>query len=67
MLAICHELISQNWHDAAFLKKYTVGYDAVRAYIFGENDSTPNGRHPSPASPPTKSANWRGASTKTAP
>ena len=41
MLAICHELISQNWHDAEFLKKYTVGYDAVRAYVFGDKDGMP--------------------------
>ena len=38
MLGICHELIRQNWHDADFLKKYTVGFEQVRAYIMGEED-----------------------------
>ena len=70
MLAICHELIRQNWHDTEFLKKYTVGYDAVRAYVFGDKDGipkTPEWAAPITGVPAEKSANWRDSSTKTAP
>jgi biotin/methionine sulfoxide reductase len=38
MLALAHTAIAQNRHDAAFLQSHCVGFDAVRAYLFGEQD-----------------------------
>lgn len=38
MLAICHTLLKNSWHDQAFLDKYTVGFDKFAAYLNGEED-----------------------------
>jgi len=38
MLGIAHELIANDKHDADFLKKYTVGFEEVQAYIMGDED-----------------------------
>ncbi|HVT67072.1 MAG TPA: molybdopterin-dependent oxidoreductase, partial [Trebonia sp.] len=36
MLGICHDLIVSGRTDAAFLNRYTVGYDRFAAYVLGE-------------------------------
>jgi biotin/methionine sulfoxide reductase len=41
MLGLAHTLIAENLHDRAFLDKYTVGFDRLRAYVMGETDGTP--------------------------
>ena len=38
MLALCHVIIDEDRHDQAFIERYTVGFDQIRSYIFGEND-----------------------------
>ncbi|WED23797.1 molybdopterin guanine dinucleotide-containing S/N-oxide reductase [Vibrio sp. JC009] len=41
MLGLAHTLLTENLHDQAFLDKYTVGFDEVKAYLLGEKDGTP--------------------------
>ena len=38
MLGIAHELVSQDKHDKAFLKKYTSGYNKFEDYLLGKSD-----------------------------
>jgi biotin/methionine sulfoxide reductase len=38
MLGIAHTLIMENLHDQAFLDRYTVGFERLRAYLTGESD-----------------------------
>ncbi|WP_108660262.1 molybdopterin-dependent oxidoreductase [Acuticoccus kandeliae] len=40
MLAIAHTLIVEGLVDQPFLDRYTVGYEALRAYILGETTGT---------------------------
>ena len=46
MLALAHELLANDWHDAAFLARYTSGWPTFRAYLSGEADG------------PSKSPGW---------
>ena len=41
MLALVHVLVVDGLADEAFLARYTVGADRVRAYVLGETDGTP--------------------------
>jgi biotin/methionine sulfoxide reductase len=41
MLALAYELHKNNWHDLAFLERYTSGWPAFRAYLVGEADGQP--------------------------
>jgi len=41
MLGLAHTLIVEQLYDRAFLNKYTVGFERLRAYITGETDGTP--------------------------
>lgn len=38
MLAIAHELLSNNWHDRSFLDRYTTGFDTFARYVTGQAD-----------------------------
>ncbi|UTW11169.1 molybdopterin guanine dinucleotide-containing S/N-oxide reductase [Marinobacterium rhizophilum] len=38
MLALAHTLLVENLHDQAFLDRYTVGFDEVKAYLVGDKD-----------------------------
>jgi biotin/methionine sulfoxide reductase len=38
MLAIAHELLSNNWHDRSFLDRYTTGFDTFARYLTGQSD-----------------------------
>ena len=38
MLGLAHTLLVEDLHDNAFLDKYTVGFDEVKAYLLGEKD-----------------------------
>lgn len=38
MLALTHAVIARGRHDRAFLETHCVGFDRVRAYLFGEQD-----------------------------
>ncbi|RCW98467.1 MULTISPECIES: molybdopterin guanine dinucleotide-containing S/N-oxide reductase [Kosakonia] len=38
MLGIAHTLVENDWQDADFLSRYTVGYDTFAAYLTGERD-----------------------------
>lgn len=38
MMGMAHLLIAEGLHDQAFLDRYTVGHEQVRAYLFGETD-----------------------------
>ena len=38
MLALAHVLLSEDLHDAAFLERYTVGFERFSAYLLGESD-----------------------------
>ncbi|WP_436644526.1 molybdopterin-dependent oxidoreductase [Microbaculum sp. FT89] len=38
MLALCFVLVSEGRHDEAFLASHTVGFEHVRAYLYGEVD-----------------------------
>ena len=40
MLGIAHTLISEGRHDSAFLERYCVGFEPLRAYVMGESDGT---------------------------
>ena len=41
MLALAHVLVTEGLHDRAFLDRYTVGADALIAYVLGEEDGVP--------------------------
>ncbi len=41
MLALAHTLVAEGLHDAAFLDRYTVGFDRFRPYLTGEVDGLP--------------------------
>ena len=41
LLALTHTLVSEGLHDAAFLARYCVGFERVRAYLLGETDGQP--------------------------
>ena len=38
MLALSYDIIEEDRHDQVFIDRYTVGFDQIRSYIFGEND-----------------------------
>ena len=38
LIAIAHTLISEDLHDAAFLARYTVGFEKFAAYVMGKSD-----------------------------
>lgn len=38
MLAIAQELVKNEWHDQAFLDRYTVGFDQFASYLSGATD-----------------------------
>ena len=38
MLAIGYELLRNDWHDQAFLDRYTVGFDQLASYLTGKSD-----------------------------
>ncbi|MEM9639748.1 MAG: molybdopterin-dependent oxidoreductase, partial [Pseudomonadota bacterium] len=38
MMGIAHCLLTEGLHDPAFLERYTVGFDRIRAYLLGEVD-----------------------------
>src|SRR6185436_7703480 len=38
MMGLAHTLIAEGLQDRAFLDRYTVGFDRMRAYLFGESD-----------------------------
>lgn len=38
MMGLAHTIIAEGLHDRAFLDRYTVGFDRIRAYLFGERD-----------------------------
>lgn len=41
MLALCHELFENRWHDESFLARYTSGWQAFRSYVGGTVDGIP--------------------------
>jgi len=41
MLALCHELLINDWHNEVFLERYTSGWAEFRSYLSGESDNTP--------------------------
>ena len=41
MLALCHELFVNNWHDEGFLRRCTSGWERFRDYVLGAEDGTP--------------------------
>ncbi|TLP44948.1 Asp-tRNA(Asn)/Glu-tRNA(Gln) amidotransferase GatCAB subunit C [Cohaesibacter sp. CAU 1516] len=38
MLALCHTLLINEWHDEGFLERCTSGWPTFRAYLLGEGD-----------------------------
>ena len=38
ILALCHTLLLNGWHDQAFLRSHCVGFDRVQAYLLGQTD-----------------------------
>lgn len=46
MMGLAHTLLSKDLHDIAFLRRYTVGFDKVAAYLSGQRDGV------------VKSADW---------
>lgn len=38
MLALAHTLLRDELHDQAFLDRYTIGFERVRAYLIGDTD-----------------------------
>ncbi|SMH40072.1 molybdopterin guanine dinucleotide-containing S/N-oxide reductase [Maritimibacter sp. HL-12] len=38
MLGLAHELVRNDWHDAAFLDRYTTGFDKFADYLTGKAD-----------------------------
>ena len=51
MLAMAHTLLSEDRHDAQFVERYCVGFDAFRRYLLGLDDGAP------------KDADWAAAIT----
>ncbi len=49
MLALAFELLTNGWHDAAFLDRYTSGWPQFEAYLTGTSDNQP--KSPNWASP----------------
>jgi biotin/methionine sulfoxide reductase len=49
MLGLMHTLVAEGLHDRAFLARYCVGFERLRAYLTGETDGRP------------KDAAWAGA------
>jgi biotin/methionine sulfoxide reductase len=41
MLGLAHTLVTEGLHDAAFLERYTVGFERFRSYLLGEADGQP--------------------------
>jgi biotin/methionine sulfoxide reductase len=41
LLALVHSLLVEGLHDEAFLARYCVGFERVRAYVMGETDAQP--------------------------
>jgi biotin/methionine sulfoxide reductase len=41
LLALTHTLLAERLHDEAFLARYCVGFERVRAYVLGETDGQP--------------------------
>ncbi len=41
MMGLAHTLVSEGLHDAAFVERYTVGFDKFRRYLMGEDDGQP--------------------------
>jgi biotin/methionine sulfoxide reductase len=41
MLGLAHVLVTEGLHDAAFLERYTVGFERFRRYVMGEEDGQP--------------------------
>lgn len=55
MLGLAHTLLSENLHDTAFLRRYTVGFGKVAAYLTGQKDGV------------VKSADWASEQSGIAP
>ncbi|WP_421855007.1 molybdopterin-dependent oxidoreductase [Oricola sp.] len=41
MLALCHELLVNGWHDEDFLRRCTSGWEDFRDYVLGARDDVP--------------------------
>src|SRR3954470_8992068 len=41
MLGLAHTLVTEGLHDAAFLERYTVGFERFRRYLLGDGDGQP--------------------------
>jgi biotin/methionine sulfoxide reductase len=41
MFGLAHVLVTEGLHDAAFLERYTVGFEQFRRYLLGEADGQP--------------------------
>jgi biotin/methionine sulfoxide reductase len=41
MLGLAHTLMAHGLHDAAFLERYTAGFEKFRRYLMGEEDGQP--------------------------
>lgn len=41
MMGLAHTLYTQDLHDAAFLDRYTVGFEKFASYLVGESDGIP--------------------------
>lgn len=38
MMALCYEILRQGKEDQSFLQQYCVGFDVLKAYLFGQKD-----------------------------
>ena len=41
MMGLAHTLVAEGLHDAAFIERYTVGFDKFRRYLTGQDDGQP--------------------------
>ncbi len=41
IIALCHVLLTEGRYDAAFVEKYTVGFERFSAYVLGKSDGQP--------------------------